>query len=417
MPRHVVVVGAGAGGMMAAGQAAFAGARVTLFEKMRQPGRKLRITGKGRCNLTNSRPLPDFLEHFFPDGRFLRQAFHRFFTPDLVAFFATRGLDVVEERGGRIFPASGRAADVVQALEDWLRSLDVELVTMASVQGILEENGRACGVQINGRETMAEAVILASGGASYPRTGSAGDGYRLAEAVGHRIVALRPALVPLEVAGKKTLLAELAGLNLRNVGVRLEVDGKLADRAFGEVCFTGFGLGGPVILTLSSRVVDFLAAGRKVAVTIDLKPALDEQKLDARLIRDLTGRCRESMRDVLRGLVPRELVGPALQATAISGDMAAGEIRSGQRLALRHWLKHFRLEISGSRPIAEALVTAGGVDLAEIDPRTMESRLLTGLYFCGELLDIQADTGGYNLQAAFSTGWLAGNCAAVTRKT
>ena len=408
---RLLVVGGGPAGLMAAGQAAAAGASVLVLEKMHRPGRKLCITGKGRCNLTNVAPLADFLGHFGPTGPFLRQAFHRFFTPELLAFFAELGLAVVIERGGRVFPASGKAPEVLAALDSWRRRLGVGLRTDAPVERLLVADGRLVGVVCRGETLPCDAVVLAAGGSSYPLTGSTGDGCRLAAGVGHRIVAERPALVPLVVAGD--LAGRMAGLQLRNTLVRLFVDGRKRAEAFGELVCTDFGLSGPVILTLSGRVVDALRAGEAVALELDLKPALDDHKLDARLLRDFAARHAEPITSVLRGLLPRELVTVALEQAELPAERPAGVVRAAERKRLRHWLKHFRLTITGHRPLAEAIVTAGGVDTTEVDPRTMASRLVSGLYFAGEVLDLQADTGGYNLQAAFSTGWLAGRAAAA----
>ena len=406
----LIVVGGGAAGLMAAGQAALAGAQVLVLEKMRRPGRKLCITGKGRCNLTNVAPLPEFIAHFGPTGPFLRQAFHRFFTPELLELFNALGLKTVTERGGRVFPASGKAPEVFAAMERWLQDVGGAIRTDTRVDQLQIEGHRLTGVLCNGKTMACRSLILATGGASYPLTGSTGDGYRLAEQAGHRIIAIRPALIPVITAG--TQAARMAGLQLRNIQVRLFINGKKKGDAFGELAFTDFGLSGPVILTLSGRMVEALHDKNEVYLQLDLKPALDEKKLDARLLRDFEQRRTESMESVLRGVLPREMVTVALEAIRIEGERQAGTIRSEERKRLRHWLKNFRLQVVGHRPIEEAIVTAGGVDTREVDPRTMESRLLPGLYFAGEVLDLQADTGGYNLQAAFSTGWLAGRSAA-----
>ena len=408
----LVVVGGGAAGLMAAGQAALQGINVVLLEKMSHPGRKLRITGKGRCNLSNVACLPEFIEHFGTTGPFLRQAFHRFFTPDLLDFFQDQGLAVVIERGGRIFPASGKATDVLRVFEKWLQYLRVQVHTDVAVDRLRIENGVLKGLTAGGEDIACGALILATGGASYPRTGSTGEGYRLAEQAGHHIVPLRPALVPLITTS--TLAAPMAGLEIRNTLVRLFIDGRKKAEAFGELTWMEFGLSGPVILTLSGRIVNALRAGSDVQLLLDLKPALDEQKLDARLLRDLETRRLEPINSVLRGLLPLEMVAVALKATAIAADRPAGTIRARERKKIRLWLKNFPVPITGHRPLAEALITAGGVDTTEVNPRTMESRLVQGLFFAGEVLDIQADTGGYNLQAAFSTGWLAG-CSAANR--
>ena len=411
MRRKVLVVGGGPAGLMAAGQAAATGARTTLLEKMSRPGRKLRITGKGRCNLTNVAPLADFCRHFGATGRFLRPAFSGFFSADLTAFLEQEGIETVTERGGRVFPTSDRAQDVVDALVRWVGKQGVTLRTGLSVQGLLPEKQRVVGVRVAGGGTIhADAVILATGGASYPGTGSTGDGYRLAEAVGHTIVPIRPALVPLETAGDTA--SRLQGLSLRNVTAQVWVDGKRHAEAFGEMLFTHFGVSGPIILSLSRDVVDALRQDQRVSLSIDLKPALDEQKLDARLLRDLDTRGKRHFRSLLKGLLPSKLVPVFLTLTGIPPDRAGHQITSTERKRLRSTLKDLRLEVTGHRSLREAIITAGGVATREVDPRTMASRLAKGLYFAGELLDIDADTGGYNLQAAFSTGWMAGRAAA-----
>lgn len=408
--RKVIVVGAGAAGMMAAGQASLSGAETILLEKMRRPGLKLAITGKGRCNLTNSATIPEFIAHFGTNGRFLRQAFHRFFNNELVQFFETKNLSLTTERGGRIFPSAGKAQQVVQIMLRWLQDCAVQIKYSSSVTDLLVENQRICGVVCDGKTMLADAVILATGGACYPATGSTGDGYALVEKVGHTIVDVRPALIPLVT--HDSVVHNMADLNLRNIAVRLMVDGKKAAEGFGEVVFTTFGVSGPVILTLSGIAVDALRLNKQVEILLDLKPALDDKKLDARLLRDFAKRDKENISSILRGLLPREMVDVCLQLTEIPSDRLGHSISASERKKLRQWLKNFRMTIADYRPLKEAIVTAGGITLREIDPRTMESRVVENLYLVGELLDLQADTGGYNLQAAFSTGWLAGRCAA-----
>ena len=413
-PRRVIVVGAGASGLMAAGQAAEMGASVLLLEKMDRPGRKLRITGKGRCNLTNVAPVSDFIAHFGPSGCFLRQAFYRFFTPDLLALFEELGVPTVTERGGRVFPVSQEARDVVDALVRWVRSGGVEIQTRLPVERLLVQGERVVGVKASpdptGRTYRADAVIVATGGASYPATGSTGDGYRLAESVGHTVVPVRPALVPLETAGD--VAPRLQGLSLRNVTAQIWIDGQEQAELFGEMLFTHFGVSGPIILSLSRQVVDALRQDRRVVLSIDLKPALDEDKLDARILRDLDAHGKRHFRTLLKGLLPSKLIPVCIDLTGIPPHKEAHQITAQERERLRTWLKDFRLEVTGHRPFSEAIVTAGGVETREVDPRTMASRLVEGLYFAGEVLDVDADTGGYNLQAAFSTGWLAGRSAA-----
>ena len=423
--HQVIVVGGGPAGLMAAGQAAELGARTLLLEKMERPGRKLRITGKGRCNMTNIAPLSDFIAHFEPNGRFLYQAFSQFFAPDLVAFFETLGLRTVTERGGRVFPASDQARDVVDCLVSWARRSGVTIRTKSPVSRLVVEEGRVIGVEVSqfvsrpgeangqppaGRIFRADAVIVATGGASYPATGSTGDGYRFAQAVGHTIVPIRPALVPLETAGD--VAPRLQGLGLRNVGVRMCVDGKPQADEFGEMLFTHFGVSGPVILSVSRQAVDAVRAGRRVTLSVDLKPALDERKLEARLLRELDAHGKRQSRTLLKRLLPSKLIPVCIDLTGIPPDKPGHQITAQERLRLRKWLKGFQLEVVGHRSLDEAIITAGGVDTREVDPRTMASRFVESLYFAGELLDVDSDTGGYNLQAAFSTGWVAGRSAA-----
>lgn len=423
--RKVLVVGGGPAGLMAAGEAAGLGAETVLLEKNDRPGRKLLLTGKGRCNLTNIAPVSDFIDHFHPNGRFLRSAFSRYFSEDLIAFFEAHGVQTIIERGGRVFPASNDAQIVVQALVDWIQVQGVKLQTHAPVGSLIVEGDRVVGVELGRsphprrssastrsgpRRIDADAVILATGGASYPATGSTGDGYRLAESVGHTIVPIRPALVPLTTSGD--MARRLQGLSLRNVTVQILEDGEARHRVFGEMLFTHFGVSGPIILTLSRQVVDALQVGESVRLSIDLKPALDPEKLDARLRRDLDAHGKRHFHTILRDLLPRKLIPVCIDLTGIPADKPAHQISADERERLRSWLKDFQLGITGHRSFAQAIITAGGVQTREVNPRTMASRRIGGLYFAGEILDIDADTGGYNLQAAFSTGWLAGRSSA-----
>ena len=408
-PR-IIVIGGGAAGMMAAGVAAAAGARVLILEKMKQPGRKLAITGKGRCNLTNICEIREFIEHFGKNGKFLRQAFHHFFNRELVDFFTANDLKTITERGGRVFPLSGKAPEVVKAMRNWLKKEGVTIRLNSPVEKLLFNNEKVVGVMVDGEEFPAEAVILTTGGASYPKTGSTGDGYRLAEAVGHTIISPQPALVPLICADQ--LMAKAQGLSLRNVAVRLLIDQKKIKDIFGEIMFTEDGVSGPTALTLSGQIVAALKKGAQVELVLDLKPALDENKLDARLIRDFHSRGKESLDSILRGLIPRELVDISLKMTDIDARRQGHQITAKERKRLRQWFKELHLPIVGHRHLNEAIITAGGVSLKEIDPKTMASYKIDNLFIAGELLDLQADTGGYNLQAAFSTGHLAGISAA-----
>lgn len=412
MPKNynVIVIGAGAAGLMAAGQAAQMGAKTLLLEKMERTGRKIFISGKGRCNLTNTTPVREFIEHFGKNGRFLRQAFHRFFAPDLIEFFESRGVATITERGGRVFPASESAQDVIEALERWNRRNGVEIRLHAEVNRLVIEDDRVVGAAIGASVFKAKTIIVTTGGASYPGTGSTGDGYQFARTVGHKIVPIQPALVPLVTAGNAAQKCQ--GLSLRNVAVTVWTNTKKTDQGFGEMIFTHFGVSGPIILSLSGKIVDSLRQKKKVEISIDLKPGLDDAKLDARLRRDLDANGKKQFQTILKGLLPQKLIPVCLELTEISGEKICHQITGKERQRLRNWLKDFRLPITGHRSFRQAIVTAGGVDLREVDPRTMASRLIVGLYFAGEVLNVDADTGGYNLQAAFSTGWLAGQSAA-----
>jgi hypothetical protein len=423
--NRTVIVGAGPAGLMAAGQAAGAGSDTILLEKMDHPGRKLRLTGKGRCNLTNIADIETFVEHIHPDGRFLHSAFARFFTHDLIEFLESLGVETIVERGGRVFPVSEDAQDVVDALVRWAISERVDLRVRSHVDRLELDGERVVGVGLAelpagsgkvaandlepGAVLHAKHIILATGGASYPGTGSTGDGYRLAASVGHTIVPIRPALVPIETAGDTA--ARLQGLSLRNVRASVLIDGERENSAFGEMLFTHFGLSGPIILTLSRGIVDALQAQRQVSVSIDLKPALNGDKLDQRLLRDLDVHGSQQYRTLLKGLLPRKLIPICIEQTTIHYDKPGNQISAEERERLCAWLKDFRFEVAGHRSFDHAIVTAGGVETDEIDPRSMASRLVKGLYFAGEVLDVDGDTGGYNLQAAFSTGWLAGRTA------
>jgi len=405
----IIVIGAGAAGLMAAGRAAELGAKVLVLEKMKQSGRKLCITGKGRCNITNTAELPDFIVHFGKTGNFLRQAYGQFFNTDLMDFLEKSGLTLVTERGGRVFPASGKARDVLDTLMRWLTTHQVHIQYSSPVEKILTANGQVTGVVSQGKKHLCNTVILATGGASYPATGSSGDGYRLSESCGHSIIPIRPALVPLETCGTST--GKMDGLNLRNIKVSLFVNGKKKNEAFGEVTFAKFGLTGPAILTLSGEIVDLLHRKQQIQLSLDLKPALNDKKLDARLVRDFTSRAKETLSSVLRGLLPKEMVPICLEEVQLSADRQVTNITAAERKKIRFWLKNFIFTVTNHRPFSEAIITAGGINTREINPKTMESRLTKGLFIVGELLDLHADTGGYNLQAAFSTGWVAGQVA------
>ena len=405
----MIVIGAGPAGLMAAGRAAEQGAGVLLLEKMRQEGRKLLITGKGRCNITNSAQVDDFLKHVHPNGRFLKSAFTQFYNDDMIGLLNRYGVETVLERGGRYFPSKGRSGEVLEALLKWVREAGVEIRCAHHVETLLLRDGRIEGVRTDSADFFTSRVVLATGGKSYPATGSDGDGYRIAREVGHTVVKVRPALVPLETAEK--VPAGLNNLVLKNVNVVLWLDGKKSGEEFGEMTFTSFGLSGPVILTLSRRVVDALEEGREVKVTIDLKPALDEQKLDRRLLRDLDVNGKKALVTVFRSWLPGALVPVFIELLEIDPKKMCHQVASSERKRIRYLLKNLAFSINKFRSFKEAVITAGGIPTAEINSGTMESKVLSGLYFAGEIIDVDADTGGYNLQIAYSTGWLAGDSA------
>jgi hypothetical protein len=440
--KTVIVIGGGAGGMLAAGRAAQRGARVMLLEKTGELGQKLAISGKTRCNLTNSRPMKEFIAMYGLNGRFLYGAFNCFFRDDLLALLKRYGVQTKVERGGRIFPASDDACDVVAALRRYLDDHCVEVRTGIRVIEIMVQNAHITGVMCKKDSKSgkagdtshiflpADAVILATGGATWPDTGSTGDGYDMAAALGHTIIPLRPALVPLIV--EETALAKsMQGVSLRNVRLNAfqcrasEIDdektptcdagrgipGKrprppVIESRLGEMMITHFGIGGPVTLLMSLSIVDALPGG-PVSIAIDLKPALDRPQLQNRLQRDFDQYGKRAYRRILAGLLPLKMIEPFMHMTGIPADKPAHQIAATEREKISSLLKSLRFNIRAPLPLSSAIVTAGGVSLKEIDPRTMASRLIRGLYFCGEVMDIDADTGGYNLQAAFSTGFLA----------
>jgi predicted Rossmann fold flavoprotein len=405
----VIVVGGGASGLMAAGRAAELGARVLLLEKMGRVGIKLALTGKGRCNLTHGGDLYTFIGSYRHNGKFLYNVFSRYFNDDLISFFQRRGLPTVEERGRRVFPASNRAQDVVRALRNYNDSHGVQMTFHAPVREILQEAGRVVGARTRASIFRASRVILAAGGASYPQTGSSGDGYELARHLGHTIEPIKASLVPLET--KESFVRDLQGLSLRNVKATLVNAGGRIEEEFGEMLFTHFGVSGPIILTLSGAAVDQLARGR-VELSIDFKPALSREKVEKRLVREFEIGGRRKISNILTNLLPQRMVAIFLQRAEISPEQTGGEIRVDGRRRLVQLLKDWRLTLRGPRPIEEAIITSGGIQVREIHPSTMESSIVRGLYFCGEVIDVDGKTGGYNLQAAFSTGWVAGEAAA-----
>ena len=410
MSKRVAVIGGGPAGMMAAITAAEGGASVTLLEPNERLGKKLNITGKGRCNVTNDAPLEGLLANIPRNGKFLYSAFTRWGSRDTVAFFEHLGVPLTVERGNRVFPVSDRAFDISAALEQRLKALHVRWAHDRALD-IEMKDGAVRAVRGEGEAYPADAVILATGGVSYPAIGSTGDGHRLAASLGHTVTELDGSLVPLEgVIAPGIPCTRLQGLSLRNVGLTVYEGKKKLYQDFGELLFTHFGVSGPLVLSASAHMRHF---GRKdYHFEIDLKPALDQAQLDKRLLSDFRKYQNHDFRNALDDLLPQKLIPVVIELSGIPPQEKVHDITREQRQALLAVLKAFPVEITGKRPAAEAIVTTGGVKVGEVDPRTMESRLVRGLYFAGELLDVDAYTGGFNLQIAWATGRAAGAAAA-----
>ncbi|KPL13058.1 hypothetical protein AMJ74_05785 [candidate division WOR_3 bacterium SM1_77] len=412
----VIVVGGGAAGMMAAGRAAETGCRVLLLEKMQRLGSKLAITGKGRCNITNMEALESFLPHYGTNGKFLWNCYARFFNQDLIDFLELQGMSIVVERGKRVFPAHDDAEGIVRCLHNYLKKNGVEIRTGFKVDEILVSDEFAAGVQGDGIDIPGESVIVSTGGLSYPLTGSTGDGYRFAMNLGHRVRKPEPNLVPVEI--EEDFGTTLQGLSLKNIELTAFASGRRFARLFGEMLFTHFGVSGPIVLTMSREVVKMLS-GNRVTLLINFKPALTKAQLEQRLLREFSQYGKMKYKNVLKHLLPMKLVNVFVGVSGISADKPVCEINRLERQRIIQFLNSFPLTVKGVRPIDEAIVTNGGIALDEIDPQTMQSRVVKGLFFCGEVIDIAGDTGGYNLQAAFSTGYVAGEsaCSICKRKS
>jgi len=416
MRRKIIVVGAGPAGMLAAIRAAQLGQEVILIEKNPIPGKKLLLSGKGRCNLTNACGLGSFLKRFSHNPDFLRDAFKKFFNRDLMDFFEKRGLKLKTERQMRVFPATDNSGSVVEVLKKELLKNKVNLCYGAHLKDVAVKDGKAKGIILSDAKSIAaDKVILATGGASYGFTGSTGEGLKIAEKLGHRITPLRPGLVALTARagnGFKPFPA-LEGLVLKNIRLKFGDGKRKIASEIGELLFTDFGISGPLVLTLSGRIADWLQEGKKVFAEIDLKPALSAEQLDSRIIREIKAAPKKSAKNIFRELLPQKMIPVFLGIAGVAADKKANQLNKEERQRLIDLFKGLRLEITATRPLNEAMVTRGGVSLKDISPRTMESRLIKGLYFCGEMIDVDADTGGFNLQAAFSTGFLAGESAAL----
>ena len=411
---NVIVIGGGPAGMMAAITAAEYGNNVTIIEKNSDFGKKLLITGKGRCNITSSLYMSEFIKNTPGNGQFLYSAFQNYTNTDIIDFLKNQGLEVKEERGNRIFPVTDKSIDVLNCFKSKINELKIKKLFNTRVQKILVQNGEVLGVRTEKEIIQTDKIILATGGKSYPLTGSTGDGYLIAKNIGHKVTEIRPSLVPL-VIYEKNECKEMQGLSLRNVGIKIidESKNKLIYEDFGEMVFTHFGISGPTILSGSAHLVrykeiDNLMKEQKIKLQIDLKPALTEEQLDERILRDFKEFKNKQFKHALDKLLPQKMIPIVIEKTKINEEKRVNEITKEERRNLVKVLKKFELTIKDFRPVEEAIITSGGINIKEINPKTMESKLVKGLYFAGEIIDVDSYTGGFNLQIAYSTGYTAG---------
>lgn len=411
---NVIVIGGGPAGMMAAITAAEYGNNVTIIEKNSDFGKKLLITGKGRCNITSSLYMSEFIKNTPGNGQFLYSAFQNYTNTDIIDFLKNQGLEVKEERGNRNFPVTDKSIDVLNCFKSKINELEIKKLFNTRVQKILVQNGEVLGVRTEKEIIQTDKIILATGGKSYPLTGSTGDGYLIAKNIGHKVTEIRPSLVPL-VIYEKNECKEMQGLSLRNVGIKIidESKNKLIYEDFGEMIFTHFGISGPTILSGSAHLVrykeiDNLMKEQKIKLQIDLKPALTEEQLDERILRDFKEFKNKQFKHALDKLLPQKMIPIVIKKTKINEEKRVNEITKEERRNLVKVLKKFELTIKDFRPVEEAIITSGGINIKEINPKTMESKLVKGLYFAGEIMDVDSYTGGFNLQIAYSTGYTAG---------
>ena len=411
---NVIVIGGGPAGMMAAITAAEYGNNVTIIEKNSDFGKKLLITGKGRCNITSSLYMSEFIKNTPGNGQFLYSAFQNYTNTDIIDFLKNQGLEVKEERGNRIFPVTDKSIDVLYCFKSKINELKIKKLFNTRVQKILIQNGEVLGVRTDKEIIQTDKIILATGGKSYPLTGSTGDGYLIAKNIGHKVTEIRPSLVPL-VIYEKNECKEMQGLSLRNVGIKIIDDSKnkLIYEDFGEMVFTHFGISGPTVLSGSAHLVRYkevesLMKNQKVKLQIDLKPALTEEQLDERILRDFKEFKNKQFKHALDKLLPQKMIPVVIEKTKINEEKRVNEITKEERRNLVKILKKFELTIKDFRPVEEAIITSGGINIKEINPKTMESKLVKGLYFAGEIIDVDSYTGGFNLQIAYSTGYTAG---------
>lgn len=397
-----IIIGAGAAGCMAGVFSARYGKSVLIFEPNEKIGRKLRITGKGRCNVTNNSPVEEHMKNIPVNSRFMYSSFSMFSAEDTMNFFEELGVPLKTERGNRVFPVSDKAEDIVNALDRELKKLDVKIIHKR-VESLIIEDGSVCGVIAQGREYRSNSVLIACGGKSYPVTGSTGDGYRLAESAGHTITELKPSLVP--IVSEDKFCAELMGLSLRNVTLKLYDGGKVIYSELGEMLFTHFGVSGPLVLSASSHIREMQK--NRYSLVIDLKPALSHEQLDARIQRDFAENLNRDFINGIRKLLPAKLIPVIVKLSGISPERKINSITKEERHKFGELIKAFPVKVSGFRPIDEAIITSGGVSVKEINPKTMESKFVNNLFFAGEVIDVDAYTGGFNLQIAFSTAYSA----------
>ena len=411
---NVIVIGGGPAGMMAAITAAEYGNNVTIIEKNSDFGKKLLITGKGRCNITSSLYMSEFIKNTPGNGQFLYSAFQNYTNADIIDFLKGQGLEVKEERGNRIFPVTDKSIDVLNCFKSKINELKIKKILNTRVQKILVQNGKVLGLRTEKEIIQTDKIILATGGKSYPLTGSTGDGYLIASNIGHKVTEIRPSLVPL-VIYEKNECKEMQGLSLRNVGIKIidESKNKLIYEDFGEMIFTHFGISGPTVLSGSAHLVRYkeienLMKNQKIKLQIDLKPALTEEQLDERILRDFKEFKNKQFKHALDKLLPQKMIPIVIEKTKINEEKRVNEITKEERKNLVKVLKKFELTIKDFRPVEEAIITSGGINIKEINPKTMESKLVSGLYFAGEIIDVDSYTGGFNLQIAYSTGYTAG---------